>query len=89
MNFKQILNAGYVYKSYLQLPNTISKPYKCYSLKTLISYPYYFDNDIMPVLECTCLYTCRYKHNKPSLTKNVIPGQIEGNYINKLKLNNN
>ena len=33
---------------------------------------HYFDNDIMPVLECTCLYTCRYKHNKPPLNKNVI-----------------
>ena len=73
MNFKQILNAGYVYKSYLQLPNTISKPYKCYSLKTLISYPYYFDDNITPILECTCSYTCRYKYNgKPTLNKNII-----------------
>ena len=73
MNFKHILNAMHIYKSYLQLPNTISKPNKCYSLKTLISYPYYFDDNIMPILECTCSYTCRYKYNgKPTLNKNVI-----------------
>lgn len=73
MKLKQILNAMYIYKSYLQLPNTISKPYGCYSLKTLISKSYYFDDDIMPILECTCSYTCRYKHgNKPILNKNVI-----------------
>ena len=59
---KKIFNAGYVYKTYLQLPNIISKPDKCYSLKTLLSRPYLFD-DNMPHLECTCSYTCRYKYN--------------------------
>ena len=72
MNFKQILNAGYVYKSYLQLPNTISKPYKCYSLKTLISYPYYFDNDIMPILECTCSYRSVASSILPVASNNLL-----------------
>ena len=57
---KKIFNAGYVYKTYLQLPRTISKPDKCYSLKTLLSRPYLFEQ---PVLVCNCLYTCRYKYN--------------------------
>ena len=72
---KNIYNAAYVFKTYLQLPNIISKPYKCYSLKKLISNPYYFDDDIMPILDCTCSYTCRYKCNgspKLKYNKNVI-----------------
>ena len=67
MIFKHICNAVYIYKTYLQIPITIFKPDKCYSLKTLLSKPYLFDNDIMPILDCTCSYTCRYKQNgKPA-----------------------
>ena len=62
MIFKHFCNAVYIYKTYLQIPITISKPDKCYSLKTLLSRSYLFD-DNMPKLECTCSYTCRYKYN--------------------------
>ena len=73
---KNIYNAVYVFKTYLQLPNVISKPDKCYSLKKLMLNHSYFDDDnIIPILDCTCSYTCRYKGNgspKLKYNKNVI-----------------
>ena len=74
MNIKNIFNAVYIFKTYIQSPNIISKPDKCYSLIKLISNPYYFDDDIMPILDCTCSYTCRYKHGK------LITNQPKKNY---------
>ena len=72
---KNIYNAVYVFKTYLQLPNSISKPYKCYSLKKLMLNHSYFDDDNNIILDCTCSYTCRYKGTgRPKLkyNKNVI-----------------
>ena len=67
---KNIYNAVYVFKTYLQSPNIISKPKKCYSIKTLLFQPYIFNQSI---LDCTCSYTCRYKGNgKLKYNKNVI-----------------
>ena len=75
MKLKHLLNALHIYKSYLLLPNTISKPTYCYSLKKLVSNSYYFDDDIIPTLDCNCTYTCRYKQGgQPKLKyyENVI-----------------